>query len=260
VPTVFTSLAGGQLLVSPDSSDNVAIDHSGSFTFVNQAAFPDAAITQGIHIESGFEEVGILVTVKPVTSDGASGVIFGKAGHMEGIQAPVSLSGDFDIVLDDSNDTNGRTVTLNAVNGVGTISGLGSTITFNEGGLLSEFDGLQIHGGMGGNTFNILNTLEDFTLFGGNVTTTNIDTRAGSDKVNAFATRSKNLNIQSDSPERALAEMRALLKPDDLLVCEDNDLTSAGSEPPSALDVFAKVWSRLGPKREWTIRWAAVSS
>jgi hypothetical protein len=50
-------------------------------------------------------------------------------------------------------------------------------------------------------------------------------------------------------PERALGEMRSLLKPEGLLVCEDSDLTSAGSEPPSALAAFADLWGRLGPKR-----------
>jgi SAM-dependent methyltransferase len=50
-------------------------------------------------------------------------------------------------------------------------------------------------------------------------------------------------------PERALGEMRSLLKPDGILVCEDVDLISAGSEPPSTLAAFADLWGRLGPKR-----------
>jgi SAM-dependent methyltransferase len=50
-------------------------------------------------------------------------------------------------------------------------------------------------------------------------------------------------------PERALREMAALLKPNGVLVCEDGDLTSAGSEPPSALGAFADLWGRLGPRR-----------
>ena len=57
------------------------------------------------------------------------------------------------------------------------------------------------------------------------------------------------LLLHLPDPERALGEMRSLLKPEGLLVCEDGDLTSAGSEPPSALAAFADLWGRLGPKR-----------
>src|SRR6516165_5814455 len=57
------------------------------------------------------------------------------------------------------------------------------------------------------------------------------------------------LLIHLPEPERALRQMSALLKPGGILVCEDGDLTAAGSEPPSALDAFAGLWGRLGPRR-----------
>jgi SAM-dependent methyltransferase len=57
------------------------------------------------------------------------------------------------------------------------------------------------------------------------------------------------LLLHLPQPQRALAEMHALLKPGGILVCEDGDLTSAGSEPPSELGAFAELWGRLGPLR-----------
>jgi SAM-dependent methyltransferase len=51
-------------------------------------------------------------------------------------------------------------------------------------------------------------------------------------------------------PHAALREMHRLLRPHGILVCEDGDLTSAGSEPPSALGLFADLFGRLGPTRK----------
>jgi SAM-dependent methyltransferase len=50
-------------------------------------------------------------------------------------------------------------------------------------------------------------------------------------------------------PHQALREMHRLLRPGGIIVCEDGDLTSAGSEPPSALNLFAELFGRLGPIR-----------
>ena len=45
------------------------------------------------------------------------------------------------------------------------------------------------------------------------------------------------LLIHLPDPEEALREMRALLKPNGILVCEDGDLTAAGSEPPEVRNI-----------------------
>jgi SAM-dependent methyltransferase len=60
---------------------------------------------------------------------------------------------------------------------------------------------------------------------------------------------SRFLLIHLTEPEWALREMLALLKPNGILVCEDGDLTSSGSEPASALGAFADLFGRLGPAR-----------
>ena len=50
-------------------------------------------------------------------------------------------------------------------------------------------------------------------------------------------------------PASCLQEMWRVLKPGGILVVEDGDLASACSVPPTALDAFGELFSRLGPIR-----------
>jgi SAM-dependent methyltransferase len=50
-------------------------------------------------------------------------------------------------------------------------------------------------------------------------------------------------------PASCLHEMSRVLKPGGVLLAEDGDLASACSVPPTALDAFADLFSRLGPIR-----------
>jgi ubiquinone/menaquinone biosynthesis C-methylase UbiE len=55
------------------------------------------------------------------------------------------------------------------------------------------------------------------------------------------------LLIHLPEPERALHEMRSLLQPGGIVVCEAGDLAASGSEPPSALEAFAYRFGWLAP-------------
>jgi hypothetical protein len=199
VPTVFASIVDGQLRITDTSDvDTVTLGHFANITSVGSLNFLDSAITNGILIQVGsgvghFDTVNIQAAVKPVTVDGQfdlAAVNIGKAGSTQGILAPVNiihLNGDRtgEVNLDDSADTVGRTVTLNVVDDVGTLTGLApATITFDAFGM----GGMTINGGSGGNTFNVLGTFSgDHHDFSG-IGHTALNTGAGSDTVNVLGT------------------------------------------------------------------------
>src|SRR5436190_21841066 len=73
---VLAGIDKGVLRVTDTAvADTITLDHSGSTTFVNDAAFDDAKITGGIKIVVGsgvdkLDTVNIKATVKSVTLDG----------------------------------------------------------------------------------------------------------------------------------------------------------------------------------------------
>jgi hypothetical protein len=197
VPAVFAFGASGQLVVGTTATtDTVTIDqqiiNNLPFTVVNgSAAFADSSITNGIHIQSGFAQLDILATAKPLTYDGAgfTTVVLGKPGDMQGIRSPMSIgSQDREVILDDSTDPTGQDVTIDTSGGTETVVGLArvATISFPKGDNLGD---LQVKGGPGVNTFNIPNNSNILTL----------DTGSGSDTVNLKATSGHTLTIQGQA-------------------------------------------------------------
>jgi hypothetical protein len=179
----------GQLRVTGDDVGSfITVDHAGTTTTVGAQTFNDADITKGILIDAGKgnDTVNILGTVKAVTVNGTAGsdnVNVGKAGSLAGVQADVMVKNDLGLTaltINDSTDATAQTVTLDVANGMGTVKGMGPTISY----LADDLRSLTVLAGKGGNTINVLNTavFQDLTK------TTTVRSGQGKDVVNVLGT------------------------------------------------------------------------
>jgi hypothetical protein len=129
--------------------------------------------------------------------DGSDGVAISNAGSVQGLHGPVSVDNIFsftNLVIDDSNDTTARTVSLSSDGTTDTISGLAPSDITAKATDLAHF---TLDGGNGGNTLTLadFDTPGDVTLNTGtgadttsvqkttNATTLDINGQTGSDTV-----------------------------------------------------------------------------
>src|SRR5262249_25971852 len=133
--------------------------------------------------------------------DGVRGldtVNVGLNGRLDGILAPVQIQnlGAWSMLnVDDSADTLARTVTF--AGKYGTINGLApATISYRK----QDLAALDVRGGSGNNTYNVLNT-DQSTIAGGSPTT--LHTGAGQNSVNVSATTGR-LFIDSQSADNQI--------------------------------------------------------
>src|SRR5262249_24748847 len=149
--------AGAVITVSGAGAGPAFADAQGAGT--NTVTVKSAFITSiAIDTDDLSDFVTIRSTAVPtsVTSTGGNDTVrLGDAGSVQGITAPVNVSNSAaltDLVIDDSADATGRTVTLSdsAVTGLAP-----ADLNFTS----TDIGSLTVSGGTGGNTFTVTNTL-----------------------------------------------------------------------------------------------------
>jgi acrosin len=158
---------------------------SGGNTFTIQSTPAGVSLNSGI----GNDQVNVQATSTPVSIDGDAGndtVTIGSmapslGGTLTNIAGPVSVSntsGSTQLIVDDSGDSTGRTATITN----SSLTGLSpAAISYSSPGLFGPgVNSLEVDGGSGGNTFNILSTAAG--------TPVSIFSGTGNDAVNVQAT------------------------------------------------------------------------
>jgi Ca2+-binding RTX toxin-like protein len=175
-----------------------------TFTVNNTTRFSGVTV---LHSGTGSDRVNVKGTTGSLIIDGDNGSdsvsigsqapsLGGTLTNVTGAVTVSNTSGHTTLVADDSGDATARTVTItsNAVTGLGPAS-----INFADG----QVSSLDVYGGRGGNTFNVLGTAAS--------TSVDIDSGAGNDAVNVRASAGS-LAINGDS---------------------GNDVVTLGSQAPS---------------------------
>jgi hypothetical protein len=185
--SVSTQVVNGTLLVTNNGTDNITLDHSNGTTFVEAQSFgrsfADGSIYNGISLNiGGLSTLNIKANALPIAVEGNNAVATVNLGNslhgVQDIKAVVNLHHlalsqsppfavfvpqlTFELNVDDSADQNPRSVTLDAANKVGTITGL-APATINYDYEIEGAGNVDIRAGSASAYFTVHNTFDDET-------------------------------------------------------------------------------------------------
>ncbi len=170
------------ILIDVNAGGGVSVNLDGQVMNFNFGQITSVVVNTGVGSNSVFvnnEASGVPLTIN---EGGNDFVQIGANGSVQGVRGSVSLSNPSyytNLVIDDTADTVGRTVSVNSTSVVG-LAPAGIFFHYND---LSY---LTIYGGSGGNRFNVLSTPSTYT--GSYAGYTWISSGAGSDTVNITGT------------------------------------------------------------------------